>query len=130
MCIRDRVPTTLLSQVDSSIGGKTGVDFDSYKNMVGAFKQPSLVYMNLSSLNTLPEREYLSGMGEIVKHGMIKDADYYHWLRQNTDKILNRDYDILEEMIAVSCQIKKDVVEKDPTEQGERACLLYTSRCV
>lgn len=120
-----QVPTTLLSQVDSSIGGKTGVDFDSYKNMVGAFKQPSLVYMNLSSLNTLPEREYLSGMGEIVKHGMIKDADYYHWLRQNTDKILNRDYDILEEMIAVSCRIKKDVVEKDPTEQGERALLNF-----
>ena len=120
-----QIPTTLLSQVDSSIGGKTGVDFDSYKNMVGAFKQPRLVYMNLSALNTLPEREYLSGMGEIVKHGMIKDRDYLRWLMEHTEGILSRDYPTLEYMISVSCRIKRDVVEKDPKEQGERALLNF-----
>ena len=75
-----QIPTTLLSQVDSSIGGKTGVDFDSYKNMVGAFHMPRLVYMNLSVLKTLPERQFASGMAEILKHGLIKNADYFQWL--------------------------------------------------
>ena len=75
-----QVPTTLLSQVDSSIGGKTGVDFKAYKNMVGAFYMPKLVYMNLSTLNSLPEREYLEGMGEIIKHGLLRDKEYFYWL--------------------------------------------------
>lgn len=75
-----QVPTTLLSQVDSSIGGKTGVDFDSYKNMVGAFHMPKLVYGNIAALKTLSEEQFSSGMGEIIKHGLIKDASYYQWL--------------------------------------------------
>lgn len=120
-----QMPTTLLSQVDSSIGGKTGVDFRSYKNMVGAFHQPSLVYMNLSTLNTLTKEQYCEGMGEIIKHGLIKDVDYYHWLDQNMDAILERDQDTLSKMIEVSCNIKRRVVEADPKEKGERALLNF-----
>lgn len=120
-----QIPTSLLSMVDSSIGGKTGVDFASYKNMVGAFHQPKLVYMNLSLLNTLPHREYYSGMSEIIKHGLIKDADYYRWLKENKDPIDHKSYPVLSEMIYRSCKIKKAVVEMDPKEQGERALLNY-----
>ncbi|MGL5436140.1 MAG: 3-dehydroquinate synthase [Lachnospiraceae bacterium] len=118
-----QIPTTLLSQVDSSIGGKTGVDFHAYKNMVGAFHMPRLVYTNTSTLLTLPEDQYLSGMGEIIKHGLIKDASYYTWLKQNHDTIMSRDLDTCEKMIVVSNHIKRIVVEQDPTEQGERALL-------
>lgn len=118
-----QVPTSLLAQVDSSIGGKTGVDFKAYKNMVGAFYMPKLVYMNLSVLHTLPEREYLSGMGEIIKHGLIKDKEYLRWLSENKHKIIERDYETLKKMIYVSCNIKRLVVENDPKEKGERALL-------
>jgi 3-dehydroquinate synthase len=120
-----QVPTTLLSMVDSSIGGKTGVDYKAYKNMVGAFHQPKLVYMNLSVLNSLPDREYYSGMGEIIKHGLIKDAAYYSWLKENHTDISNKKYEILEEMIYRSCLVKKAVVEKDPKELGDRALLNF-----
>ncbi len=120
-----QLPTSLLSMVDSSIGGKTGVDFKAYKNMVGAFYQPKLVYMNLTTLNTLQEREYLSGMGEIIKHGLIKDASYYFWLKDNSEKILQKDYEVIKEMIYQSCLIKKEVVERDPKEKGERALLNF-----
>lgn len=120
-----QVPTSLLAQVDSSIGGKTGVDFRSFKNMVGAFHQPRLVYMNLSTLNSLNTRLFHSGFGEIIKHGLIKDAAYYHWLKTHISEICARDYTVLEEMIAVSCQIKREVVELDPTEQGDRALLNF-----
>lgn len=120
-----QIPTSLLAQVDSSIGGKTGVDFNAYKNMVGAFHQPKLVYINLSTLLTLNRRQYISGMGEIVKHGLIKDKDYYSWLKANVEGIINRDLDILEQMIYMSCRIKRDVVEQDPKEQGERALLNF-----
>lgn len=120
-----QIPTTLLSQVDSSIGGKTGVDFDSYKNMVGAFHMPKLVYMNLSVLQTLPERQFASGMAEIIKHGLIQDKDYYEWLMKNQEAIERRDYEALREMIYVSCRIKGHVVETDPTEQGIRAWLNF-----
>lgn len=120
-----QVPTSLLSQVDSSIGGKTGVDFDSYKNMVGAFHMPKLVYMNLNVLNTLDSRQFTSGMGEIVKHGIIKDKEYFYWLKNNLYQIKELDYNILGEMIRKSCIIKKNVVENDPTEKGERALLNF-----
>ena len=120
-----QMPTTLLSQVDSSIGGKTGVDFKSYKNMVGAFHQPSLVYMNLTTLNTLTKRQYLEGLGEIIKHGLIKNRDYYEWLKSNMEAIKQRDLDICQTMIEESCQIKRRVVENDPKEQGERALLNF-----
>ena len=120
-----QVPTTLLSQVDSSIGGKTGVDFDQYKNMVGAFHMPKLVYMNISTLNSLDDRQYYSGMAEVLKHGLIRDGIFYEWLISNMYEISERDTDTLLEMLYRSCNIKKLVVEKDPTEQGERALLNF-----
>lgn len=120
-----QVPTSLLAQVDSSIGGKTGVDFRAYKNMVGAFYQPKLVYMNISVLKSLSDRLFNSGFGEIIKHGLIKDAAYYKWLRDNISNIKNRNSDALEQMIYVSCNIKREVVEKDPKEKGDRALLNY-----
>ncbi|MBE5871573.1 MAG: 3-dehydroquinate synthase [Lachnospiraceae bacterium] len=118
-----QIPTTLLSQVDSSIGGKTGVDFSQYKNMVGAFHMPSLVYMNLKTLDSLDERIYLSGMGEVLKSGLIRDMKFYVWLIDHFNEIRDREYPILEEMVKRCCNIKRLVVEKDPTEQGERALL-------
>lgn len=120
-----QVPTTLLAQVDSSIGGKTGVDFDAYKNMVGAFHMPRLVYMNLRTLESLSRRQFASGMGEVLKHGLIKDLPYYTWLLEHMDEIEEREFDALLPMVAKSCKIKRDVVEKDPTEQGERALLNF-----
>ena len=100
-----QIPTTLVSQVDSSIGGKTGVDFKHFKNMVGAFYMPKLVYVNINTLNTLPEAEFSSGMGEVIKHGLIFDKDYY--------------------MVFTSQKIKKEVVENDPYEKGQRAILNF-----
>lgn len=82
-----QLPSTLLAQADSSIGGKTGVDFDGYKNMVGAFKMPRLVYMNLAMLQTLEDRQYFSGFAEVMKHGLIKDASFYEWLIENMYEI-------------------------------------------
>lgn len=120
-----QVPTTLLAQADSSIGGKTGVDFDGYKNMVGAFNMPKLVYMNLSVLQTLEDRQFFSGFGEVMKHGLIKDALFYEWLIENMYEICERDMDTLLEMLMRSCTVKKSVVEKDPTEQGDRALLNF-----
>lgn len=120
-----QVPTTLLSQVDSSIGGKTGVDFLQYKNMVGAFHQPKLVYINTSTLKSLPEREYFSGMGEVIKHGLIKDVQYYNWIKDNIKAIKEREHEAVREMIYQSCLIKGGVVERDPKEKGERALLNF-----
>lgn len=120
-----QIPTTLLSQNDSSIGGKTGVDFDGYKNMVGAFKMPKLVYMNLEVLKSLDDRQFFSGFAEVMKHGLIKDQKFYIWLIDNMYEICERDLDVLEEMVLRSCTVKKLVVEKDPTEQGERALLNF-----
>ncbi|MCI9674312.1 MAG: 3-dehydroquinate synthase [Lachnospiraceae bacterium] len=120
-----QVPTTLLSQADSSIGGKTGVDFDGYKNMVGAFKMPRLVYMNLATLSTLDDRQFFSGFAEIMKHGLIKDCIFYEWLIENMYEICERDLNVLQEMLLRSCNVKKLVVEKDPTEQGDRALLNF-----
>lgn len=120
-----QIPTSLLAQVDSSIGGKTGVDFRSYKNMVGAFHQPSLVYMNTSVLKSLSRRLFNSGFGEILKHGLIKDEAYFKWLKDNSDSIKALDPEALEEMIYTSCCIKQKVVEIDPTEKGERALLNF-----
>ena len=120
-----QVPTTLLSEVDSSIGGKTGVDFDSYKNMVGAFHMPKLVYMNLSVLKTLSNRQFCSGMGEIIKHGLIKNASYFTWLKDNETQIAALDLPTIGEMIYESNIVKKNVVENDPTEKGERALLNF-----
>lgn len=120
-----QVPTTLLSCTDSSIGGKTGVDLDEYKNMVGAFHMPSLVFINLSCLSSLSARQFASGMGEVLKHGLIRDESYYEWLVNNFNQINDRDIATLEKMIKISLEIKKAVVEKDPQEQGERAVLNF-----
>ena len=120
-----QIPTTLLAQADSSIGGKTGVDFDGYKNMVGAFKMPRLVYMNLATLTTLDDRQFYSGFAEIMKHGLIRDAALYEWLIENMYEICERDMPVLQEMLKRSCMVKKLVVEKDPSEQGERALLNF-----
>lgn len=120
-----QVPTTLLAQVDSSVGGKTGVDFDCYKNMVGAFHTPKLVYMNVTCLDTLPERIYLEGMGEVVKHGLIKDREFYDFLHEHGAEILKRDKEVLEYVLYKNCNIKRMVVENDLKEKGERALLNF-----
>ena len=120
-----QIPTTLLAQADSSIGGKTGVDFDGYKNMVGAFYMPKLVYMNVAVLKTLDERQYFSGFAEIMKHGLIRDPVFYEWLLEHMYEICDRDGSVLEEMVTKSSTIKKMVVEKDPKEQGDRALLNF-----
>ncbi len=120
-----QIPTTLIAQSDSSIGGKTGVDFDGYKNMVGAFYMPKLVYMNIGALKELDDRQFYAGFAEVMKHGLIKDAAFYEWLLDNMYEIHDRDLEVLEEMIIRSCSVKKLVVEKDPTEKGDRALLNF-----
>ena len=120
-----QIPTTLLSQVDSSIGGKTGVDFDEYKNMVGAFYMPKLVYINVSVLRTLPEDQFASGMGEVIKHGCIRSASYLDWIEENKALIKDLDLEAMQHMVRESCLIKKAVVEEDPTEKGIRATLNF-----
>nr|MDE6851828.1 3-dehydroquinate synthase [Lachnospiraceae bacterium] len=120
-----QLPTSLLAMVDSSIGGKTGVDFRGYKNMIGAFHQPSAVYMNLASLQTLTEEQYFSGFGEIIKHGLIKDMEYFQLIENHLEALKHRDLDALESIVSGSCQIKRMVVENDPKEQGERALLNF-----
>lgn len=118
-----QMPTSLLAMVDSSIGGKTGVDFDAYKNMVGAFHQPKAVYMNLSVLKTLSETQYRSGFAEVIKHGLLEDRPLYDWMRSHAQLLLDRDLEALETMIYESCLDKKRIVESDPLEKGERALL-------
>lgn len=120
-----QVPTSLLSMVDSSIGGKTGVDFKGYKNMVGAFYMPSLVYVNISVLNSLDERQRASGMGEIIKHSLIRDKQYYEWLIAHKEEVLALNTAAMTDMVFRSQEIKKQVVENDPTEKGERAHLNF-----
>ncbi len=120
-----QVPTTLLAQCDSSVGGKTGVDFDGYKNMVGAFKMPRLVYMNISTLKTLPDRQFFSGFAEVMKYGLIRDEFFYTWLIDSLYEICEKDTEVLSEMVRKSCDIKRVIVEKDPTEKGERALLNF-----
>lgn len=120
-----QLPTTLLSQIDASIGGKTGFDYHGYKNMIGAFHMPSLVYINAETLRTLPDREIKSGMAEVVKSALIKDAALYDWLKDNTAAINGMDMKTVASMIARTCRIKQTVVEHDPYEHGERKHLNY-----
>ena len=120
-----QIPTTLLSQVDSSIGGKTGVDLGGIKNMVGAFYMPSLVYINTSTLDSLDDRQYFAGFAEVMKHGLIKDQNFYTWLIDNMYEICDKESDVVGEMVTRSLSIKKQVVEKDPTEKGDRALLNF-----
>lgn len=120
-----QVPTTLLSQVDSSIGGKTGVDFRGFKNMVGAFKMPKLVYMNNTVLSTLPPEQVASGMGEVVKYGLIRNREFFYWLNEHNDDFQAMVPETLNQAIFESCQVKKEVVEADPEEAGIRAILNF-----
>lgn len=120
-----QIPTTLLSQVDSSIGGKTGVDFNSYKNMVGAFHMPKLVYTNVKTLMTLPDQQFMAGMGEVMKHGLIKDKTYYEWILEHSDAIRQKEMSVLRKLVVGSNLIKQHVVEEDPTEKGDRMLLNY-----
>ena len=118
-----QIPTSLLAQVDSSVGGKTGVDFHEYKNMVGAFYHPKLVFIATDTLKTLTDKEYLSGMGEVIKYGVIKDKDFFDYLKEHVQEIKQRDGEAVAYMIKVSCDTKRKVVENDFREQGERALL-------
>lgn len=118
-----QIPTTLLAQVDSSVGGKTGVDLDSYKNMVGAFHQPVLVYMNMQTLHTLPYEEFVCGMGEVLKTGLICDGDFYRRTVENADLLKAFDTAALAATVRRCCEIKAGIVERDPKEKGERALL-------
>ena len=120
-----QVPTTLLSQSDSSVGGKTGIDFMDSKNILGAFHQPKLVYINVSTLKTLPEREFVSGMGEVIKHGIIKDSEFYAFVKNNISLIRSLDSSTLIKMSKRNCQIKASVVEQDERESGLRAILNF-----
>lgn len=120
-----QVPTTLLAQIDSSVGGKTGVDFEQYKNMVGAFHQPVLVYSNIRALKTLSEDQFASGMGELLKYGLSFDADFYEWTIEHMEDIEERDPRTMAYMVSRCCELKKEIVEKDPTEKGDRALLNF-----
>ncbi len=120
-----QLPTSLLAMVDSSVGGKTAVDYNGYKNMVGAFYNPRLVYANLRSLDTLDERQFYNGFAEAMKSAIIKDAHYYEWLIEMMYEICDKDTDTLEELVSKSVTIKKLVVEKDPYEAGDRALLNF-----
>ncbi len=120
-----QVPTTIVAQVDSSVGGKTGVNHPSGKNIIGAFHQPSAVVIDLTVLETLPERELRAGLAEAIKHGLIADAELFDYMEQNAEAILGLDLDALEHPIRRSCEIKAAVVAEDERENGLRAILNY-----
>jgi 3-dehydroquinate synthase len=120
------VPTTLLAMVDSSVGGKVGINLPEGKNLVGAFHQPGGVWIDTTFLDTLPDREYRSGLAEVVKYGMILDAELFAWLEQNAEAILRRDAAAVAHVVARSCRLKADVVEQDEREEsGQRMILNY-----
>lgn len=118
-----QIPTTLLAQVDSSVGGKTGINHPAGKNMVGAFYQPQVVIADVSTLNTLSDAELRAGIAEVIKYGLIRDLPFLEWLEQNMGKLLQRDAEALQYAIVRSCQNKADVVGADERESGERALL-------
>ena len=118
-----QIPTTLLSQVDSSVGGKTGVNHPLGKNMIGAFHQPKAVIADTETLNTLPERELSAGLAEVIKYGLIRDADFLHWIETNMTSLVERDGKALTYAIRRSCEVKAEVVAADEREGGLRAIL-------
>jgi len=120
-----QVPTTLLAQVDSSVGGKTGINHEKGKNLIGAFYQPGLVLIDAITLDTLPEREYRSGLAEVAKYGVVLDRDLFDFMWANVADLLARDKDKLLHVIKRSCSIKASIVEKDEKEAGLRAVLNY-----
>jgi len=122
-----QVPTSLLAQVDASVGGKTAVDFSGVKNLIGAFHQPSLVYINVKTLETLPEEEFVSGMGEVIKHGLIGGREYFDLIRESIED--KQDYAKIAQLVKGSCEIKAKVVEADEKEGGLREILNF-GHCV
>ena len=118
-----QIPTTLLAQVDSSVGGKTGVNHPLGKNMIGAFYQPRLVLADTDVLNTLPDKELSAGVAEVIKYGLIRDLPFLEWLESNLDEVLLRDPAALQYVIASSCQNKAEIVMADERESGQRALL-------
>lgn len=120
------VPTTLLAMVDSSVGGKVGVNHARAKNLIGAFHQPRGVWIDTAVLETLPDREYRSGLAEVVKYGVILDAEFFAWLETNRQRVLDRDAEAVRQVVARCCRLKADVVERDEREEtGLRAVLNY-----
>lgn len=120
-----QIPTSLLAMVDSSIGGKTGVDYKNYKNMIGAFYQPKAVYMNFSLLTTLSDTQFYSGFGEIIKHGLIHDFSYFQSVLKTDSSDLKKLPEQISSIVRHSCEIKQFVVERDPEEKGLRAILNF-----
>ncbi len=120
-----QVPTTLLAQVDASIGGKTGIDHPLGKNLIGAFYQPSLVLIDVHTLKTLPQREFRAGLAEVIKYGVILDARLFSLLEESLSRILGLDLELLVSVIASCCRLKARVVEEDETEGGYRAILNF-----
>ncbi len=118
-----QVPTTLLSQVDSSVGGKTAINHPLGKNMIGAFYQPKMVLADLDTLDTLPPREMAAGMSEVIKYGLIRDEAFFRWLEQHADGLLHQDKALLAQAVYQSCAHKAEVVARDEREAGERALL-------
>ena len=119
------VSSTLLSQVDASVGGKNGVNFKDYKNMIGVFNQPEFVICDLNLLNTLPKKEILNGMAEIVKHGVIEDASLFAYLEKHSQKALSLDVDVIEKLVYDSIIIKSAIVNQDELEKGARRKLNF-----
>jgi 3-dehydroquinate synthase len=120
-----QIPTTLLSQVDSSVGGKTGINHPLGKNMIGAFYQPKLVLADTSTLNTLPDRELSSGLAEVIKYGLLGDEKFFEWLEKNIGKLISRDTEALTYAIQRSCEMKAEIVAADERESGCRALLNF-----
>jgi 3-dehydroquinate synthase len=120
-----QLPTTLLAQVDSSVGGKTGINHEKGKNLIGAFYQPAAVLVDVATLNTLPEREFLGGMAEVVKYGIALDGELFDFIFANVDRLLARDKDSLLSVIKRSCTLKASIVAQDERETGLRAVLNY-----
>ena len=118
-----QIPTTLLSQVDSSVGGKTGINHQLGKNMIGAFYQPKCVIADITLLNTLDDKQLSAGLAEVIKYGLIRDLDFFEWLENNIDGIIKRDPKLLIESVVRSCQNKAEIVEADEFESGLRAIL-------
>ncbi|VAW78466.1 3-dehydroquinate synthase [hydrothermal vent metagenome] len=118
-----QIPTTLLAQVDSSVGGKTGVNHALGKNMIGAFHQPRCVLIDIDTLNTLEDRQLAAGVAEVIKYGLIEDAEFFGWLEHNIDQLLQRDAAALMYAIEKSCRCKADIVAADERESGKRALL-------
>jgi 3-dehydroquinate synthetase len=120
-----QIPTTLLAQVDSSVGGKTGVNISAGKNLIGAFYQPSAVIADIRYLNTLEPNRFSEGLAEVIKYGLIRDVNFFAWLGENTDRILALEPEVMAHLIEKCCQIKAEIVSEDEREGSVRAILNY-----